>query len=828
MMYLHPPFYSFEGVAVVPDYDDPNQYYYYPNRPHLAVDNGRPAIRLLVYKADLDELKPDEEAVAGFLYFDTTLEWPEATLKKVAKKIQDDQRLDRPPRLSPLLFKTGTVRLMFLDKTTTPPQPAGSGQPAGGVQPAGGTSGTPPAPERWVTKLESSGIPSLYGENRAIFSAVLTKEATQLMFDAFDGFIPAGVVYDLTFVGMQRAFNVHVSADWSQVYHFLDEKFSLNLIFVQSDIEKVVSEMIEKKIIKIEASLEGVGDEGMENEFNEVRKQLQEFVLDKFFNPTVSPDKQSVGQSIPDGMISVLRTLRSLQYPSVGFSRRKIDATEIRSIDIDYTVSRAVERKIAPQAHLSLFYEDFKLTRDNVVTVVNGFDDFWKTTNFDIAANADFDTDGLFGVNVDVAYGADAVVPRPAASAGGAATTGGATTTTGTSGTTSTAGNTTGTASNSGTSGVAGAGTGAGATALPAEPRVTWSALLTKTTPRIKRSAWFDPAAGRQFAYRYKPLFVPNAIPGPIQELKSAWQTDSGNVLVVTPGELYQKRRLEIQLAKNFPADLFPQGQVEIQYTDKVSGWTFHDSAVVDSTNPRAIFELRIPRGATPTISYRCSFVNASGSKPSDWQTTDSDLVLIGDPRKNVFRVNILVAGDRSKIQELILNFRYEDPGDGHAETRFLRLTKANINDPQEWVFSTSDPKQHRYTYSQILMDTDGNIFETGQVQEEKSTLPVGVVYAKRWEIRPEIIGPAFADNGLDRIRVTLHYTDPPNQLSLDKQEVFQQPGKGEPWPLELKDPSVRSYTYEVGYVLKNGFERKSGLISSSDTFLMISSVPPQ
>src|SRR4029079_17412503 len=149
--------------------------------------------------------------------------------------------------------------------------------------------------------------------------AVLTKEATQLMFDAFDGFIPAGVVYDLTFVGMQRAFNVHVSADWSQVYHFLDEKFSLNLIFVQSDIEKVVSEMIEKKIIKIEASLEGVGDEGMENEFNEVRKQLQELVLDKFFNPTVSPDKQSVGQSIPDGMISVLRTLRSLQYPSVGF-----------------------------------------------------------------------------------------------------------------------------------------------------------------------------------------------------------------------------------------------------------------------------------------------------------------------------------------------------------------------------------------------------------------------------------------------------------------------------------------------------------------------------
>lgn len=80
----------------------------------------------------------------------------------------------------------------------------------------------------------------------------------------------------------------------------------------------------------------------------------------------------------------------------------------------------------------------------------------------------------------------------------------------------------------------------------------------------------------------------------------------------------------------------------------------------------------------------------------------------------------------------------------------------------------------------------------------------------------------------MERIRLNLHYKDDGNQLTLDKQEIFQQPGKGEPWPMELKDPSACSYTYEVGYVMKNGFERKSGLISSTDTFLVISSVPPQ
>ena len=106
-------------------------------------------------------------------------------------------------------------------------------------------------------------------------------------------------------------------------------------------------------------------------------------------------------------MIDFLRDLRTLGYPSVGYSRRKVDINEVRTIDIDYTVSRAVERKIAPQAHISLFFEDFNLKKEQVVTVVNGADDFWRTVDFNVAANADFAGDGLFGVSVDVTYGAD-------------------------------------------------------------------------------------------------------------------------------------------------------------------------------------------------------------------------------------------------------------------------------------------------------------------------------------------------------------------------------------------------------------------------------------
>ena len=88
----------FEDVAVAPDYDDPYQYYYFPNRPAPGGGRRAPAVRLLVYKANLDDLKPEKNPIAGFFYFDTTLEWPDATIKKVAKKIQDMQNLE-PVRL---------------------------------------------------------------------------------------------------------------------------------------------------------------------------------------------------------------------------------------------------------------------------------------------------------------------------------------------------------------------------------------------------------------------------------------------------------------------------------------------------------------------------------------------------------------------------------------------------------------------------------------------------------------------------------------------------------------------------------------------------------
>jgi hypothetical protein len=758
MMYLHPPFLEYEGVTVAPDSSDPLQFWYLPNRPHLAVDNGRPAIRFLVLKENLDELTPGEEAATGFLVFDTVLSWPEETLKKVAAKIKDDLHLEGDPRLAPLLFKSGTTRLVFLDRQTTLP----------GDKPADAPKDSQPGgTDQWVTFLEASGIPSLYGENRAIFSAVLTKKATQLLYGAFEGFTPAGVIYDLQFIGMQRAFNIHVTADWEQVYHHLEEGHSVSAIFYSSDVKKVVDDLIDKKVIDFQVTLEGIGEEGMEGEMNEVRKQIQDFVMDKFFTPQPNPNKPS---DTPGAIVDTMRALRDLASPiSCGYTRKELDATEIRTLDIDYTAARAVERTIAPQAHLSFFFADYNIKKDQVITVVDGDDDFWRQAQLSILADANFDGDGISTVAIDVAYGA-AVPPGP-------------------------------------------------------DDRV-WSFLADKGHTLFEKASWFDPAVGNRWQYRYDARFSSSAVPGPEVGVESGWRQASGTALVVSPAELYAKRRLEFDLGKGFPADQYPTVQVDIRYVDPDTNWTYDTSGLLDAAHPTLVFIFRTRRDAPRDVQYRFTYTHGSGPVVTDWRTTAADLVLVDDPRPNIFTVRVVVAGDRSKIEDLLLDFQYQDEEHGIFETGSLRYDQKTINDPQQWSVPLADPNRHRYSYSQTLVTTDGEVLSTGWVQDDRRTLPVGEIYARRWEVQPELVGPAFADDGLAQVKLALHYRDDGNGVALDKQMTFGGPGKGDVWELQLKDPSMRQYAYEVTYVLSTGFERKlTG--NSSDTFLVLSSVPP-
>ena len=780
MLYLHPPYYSYEGVTLLGDFHNPRQFYCFPNRPHLAVDDGRPAIRFIVLKEAQDELDENEEDVAGFLVFDTSLAWPQETLDKVARKLKEDLDLEDDPIIAPLPFKSGSVQLTFLDRSTPlPPEPGE--ETARSDDDEGGTPPEEPVADMeqpWVPFLKSSGVPSLYGENRAIFSVMLNRKATKLLYGAFEGFMPAGVLYNLNFVGMQRAFNVRVEADWERAYHFVQEQFKMDLFFYSHQTDDIIERLEEAKIVKIEASLEGVGEESMEAEFNDVREQLQELVLKTFFEPTVNPDKeeQSGFQETSDGIIESARKLRNLGFPNAGYMRREVDINDVKSISVDYTVSRAVERSIHPQAHLALFFEDFNIKREDIVTVVDGNDALWNTASFDAALNADFDGDGIHSVALDVQYtkvlnvGADVAV----------------------------------------------------------DPDALWSFLFDPQVNRIKREAWYNPDIGNNFFYRYTVFFKPGALPGRDNSLSSGWRRQDSQLVVLSPHELYEKRELEVQAVAGFPFDRYPQVWVHVAYEDVETGWKLEDSDLLSAGKPGFKFAFRRRADATPMVNYRFTYLRAGGEEVEGaWLSTGSDLVLVDDPVPDRLKVRVLVAGDRSKIANLLVDLKYEDLEHGLLETGSIILDSSNISKVHEWTVPLADPSKRRYSYNQTLIDTDGNVTFTDWQQSEKPTLTVGQVFVMQLEVQPELVGPPLPTNRVDAVKLRLRYQDEPHGVNLETERLFRTPGKSAPWQIQLKDAQARDYNYEVVYVMKNGFERTLGGRSSRDNFLMLSSVPP-
>lgn len=788
MLRLGPPYYEFEGVTVMGDAHDKRQFYYFPMQPHIPIDEaGRPAIRLIALQERPDEVEAGEEDIASFLFFDTVLSWPEQTLSTVRRKIEesinDETGEEVEIRLGPLPYRRGGVRLTFLDETT---RPVVLDPPEEGENP-GTDPGTEPATEpetvsAWVPFLNTSGVPSLFGENRAVFQAQLNRKATKLLLGAFEGLIPASVYYELEFVGQMQAYNVKVTADWSQVYEFIQNRFSGNFVFFQVDVDKMVSELEEQKIIKIEATLDAteadIDPAKLEGEFNGVREDLQDLVLETFFEPTTNPHAvDPEGQSGFDSAVDSLVRLRNLahHWPSVGFTRREVDITEIRSIQVDYSVNRAVSRRIAPQAHMHVFFEELGVTREDIVTVVRDVDELWNSVDFSVSVVADFEGDGIDTVVVDVQY----------------------------------------------------SGTFDPAPDTEADPDAQWSFLFKSTDQVFRKSAWFNPDIGNNFFYRYRVFFKPDALPGPSATAESPWRALKSQDIIANTRELFERERVTIEAVGQFPWNRYPQVLARVRYDDPVSSW-LHEEAKLLSTGSPALeteFRQRAKDGIRP--EYQFHYIRNDGEViETAWQPVTGPLTVVHNPDPPQLDVQFVVS-PATRLGILILNLRYEDPPNGVFEDASFVFNAENAFKPQNWRIPWKDPSKRRYFMQQTIIDADGNVTDTGMVEAEGRTKVLGDIFAKKLEVQTKLIGPSFSGQGLEKILLRLKYEDAANGVLSETLHEFADLGDAPSWTVMLKDASKREYTWELTYLLKTGFSASSGVQVARDAFLVLSSKVP-
>ncbi len=258
---------TIEGVTVFPDHADERQAWYLPAHISLArrPEDNRPAFTFLKYKRAATASGVEG---GGFLMFAVELGLPEEVEQAIRSELPAGTRLSAVP------FDTGTVECVALNL-----------QGPGGTVATVGDNGTFIA----VEQILGASMPSLFGNNTAMFSLTLSQEGATLLEQAFAaGATPIGVIYKLSFTAMQEALNVKITADFERIYRHFSMGLNANVYYVELGIEVGIEELVQAGAIKIEVTNFSTDDDKAEQEQQAI-SFFKDHLLSKWFEPTLQP-----------------------------------------------------------------------------------------------------------------------------------------------------------------------------------------------------------------------------------------------------------------------------------------------------------------------------------------------------------------------------------------------------------------------------------------------------------------------------------------------------------------------------------------------------------
>src|SRR5262249_21321655 len=114
MLYLDKPIGPIRGMMIYGDHADSNLFYYVPERPRIARNDGVPEFVFLKYRRDITDnpaFDPDtkESLGGGFLAFTVDLGVDDDELKAIKGALA--RFADGEVKLTPIQFRKGSVRL---------------------------------------------------------------------------------------------------------------------------------------------------------------------------------------------------------------------------------------------------------------------------------------------------------------------------------------------------------------------------------------------------------------------------------------------------------------------------------------------------------------------------------------------------------------------------------------------------------------------------------------------------------------------------------------------------------------------------------------------
>ena len=316
-------------LTIYRDHASPSTFHYMPGKVQVVTEDGMLRAQLLRFRGSA----PDGTVQGGgILSLDVQLARDHAALQAAQKQLAT--RFGVEPNLVPVLFDHGTARVSVLDF-----------HPA---DPAAGTNSL------FVEKVLGTTVPSLFGQQRAIFSARLTPEGSTLIEKALrDGSAPVLIVYDLEFSGLMPARGVRARVHYQMSYDYLRTRFQANTLYFKTDLDREAESLSRKGSIEIEdVDFQGLSPEARARRTEELRTTLSQLMQGLFFQPAASPATANIfSSSVSSGADAYWA---SQGRPQVAFVMRGLEQHEDDLLIYDLTESQVTKQRVAPQGALEL------------------------------------------------------------------------------------------------------------------------------------------------------------------------------------------------------------------------------------------------------------------------------------------------------------------------------------------------------------------------------------------------------------------------------------------------------------------------------------------
>ncbi len=801
------------GITLFRDYNNKSLFYFMPNSPRLAVEAGQPMFQLLIYR-DIGTTAAGPGG-GGFLIMTTDLGVPAGQLEQVRNELSS--RFGVLANLAPVPVKAGSVRVTMLDSASI------------------GTEGAK-GDIRFVENVFANTAPSGYGDQRAAFTAELSKQGAVLMKAALrgEGATPVVVVYDLQYVGLLPAYNVKITIDFQQSYEHLRTRTQMNTLWFKSDIDQEMESLRKSGAIKIEEVVyqtETTEDAAARmTRLNALVKELAQWT---FFKPALNPgavlatdrgtltafDSTTDLSKITAGLTSTSRAALTGVGASedAGAPRRPGTAVATGAVEAGAATQpatpaqpaqpaaneppTAVEawnragrpqgayllRSLSQDERQTIEYElrqvaavERSIAPQGQIRLLDGATDL-KGRILEVDLNADFfkTIEGTITTTADLAA-----------------------------------------------MGVASANVKLRYGVKESGQR--WKdedeAVLRAPGDTKPYRFFVDHVGTREIEYQVILTNRPDsAIGHDATTEESAWIPTTTRNLNINPLSFSSVMRVNVEAAM-VDWTMVKQIQAHIRYDDPASGIAAADTRILTKDAAAALVPIRPKDPRVRQVSVEATFFYADGASETVTLRHDGgEPFVINQPPDSTTIVDVTLADAIERYKRI--SVQLARPGATPPEVK-QTVTVGPETASGKWSFRRAQPQDVQFLYRVTSFLKDGAVREGEWVATDNPLLIVGDRAAGVLTVQVMVLG-ALSDGGFRMAKVDLDYPDAPSWADRNAEHVFQPNALQFTWRVPMSQPDKTSYTYKVTWFKTDGQRVTTGPVTTQDEILLLDPLAP-